>query len=258
MDLISILDQLKDLTYKIGEYQLQKLNTILKLNTKSSDIDVVSEVDINSERLIIDFIKENFPDHSLISEEHGITDNSSEYRWVIDPLDGTVNYVHGFPIFCISIALQKNEETILGIVHVPYLKETYTAIKGDGAFINDNKISVSSTKDLKHSIIATGFPYDRETSDDNNVNEFNSIITKVSGIRRTGSAAFDLCQVSRGVFDGYWEQKISLWDFAAAMLIVDEANGMFSFNKIGEKYNVIATNENITEEIIQTIGWIDI
>lgn len=189
-------------------------------------IDIVTEMDRKAEDLIIKTIKKEFPEHGILTEESNERKSSSEYRWIIDPLDGTTNYSHGYPVFCVSIALEKEGEIILGVVYDPVLGELFTAEKGKGAFVNNKKIKVSKIRELTKSLLATGFPYDVRTSRQNNIDHFSNFAVKAQAIRRAGSAALDMCYVACGRFDGFWEIKLKPWDTAAAMLIIREAGGM--------------------------------
>ncbi|MBI3755805.1 MAG: inositol monophosphatase [Deltaproteobacteria bacterium] len=189
-------------------------------------IDIVTEMDTKAENLIIKTLKNKFPDHGILTEESSEQKTDSEYRWIIDPLDGTTNYSHGFPVFCVSIALEKNGEIILGVVYNPMLNELFTAEKGKGAYLNNKKIKVSAIAELNKSLLATGFPYDVRTSEQNNIANFANFAVRAQAIRRAGSAALDMCYVACGRFDGFWELKLKPWDTAAAMLIINEAGGM--------------------------------
>lgn len=218
-------EQMKTWMRKAGKEQIHRLQTAIEMTSKSSEIDLVTEVDIWTEKFLIKKIQAAYPSHQLLTEESGSYANNSDYEWVIDPIDGTVNYAHGFPLFSISVALKFKQEPVVGLVYIPMLGEMYEAVKGHGAFLNGKQIRVSSIDKLTQAVISTGFPYDRATDPDNNVNYFNGVILKVGGIRRTGSAAIDLCQVAAGRFDGYWEFKLNAWDVEAGLLIVKEAGG---------------------------------
>lgn len=189
-------------------------------------IDIVTEMDKNAENLIIKTLKKAFPKHGILTEESDEQKSASEYRWIIDPLDGTTNYSHGFPVFCVSIALEKDGEIVLGVVFNPMLNELFTAEKGKGAYLNNKKIKVSHIKELTKSLLATGFPYDVRTSEQNNIANFANFAVKAQAIRRAGSAALDMCYIACGRFDGFWELKLKPWDTAAAMLIINEAGGV--------------------------------
>lgn len=191
-------------------------------------VDLVTNFDTQAQRIIFDYLSKCFPDHDYLAEEGLSQKKGAEFRWIIDPLDGTTNYAHSFPVFTVSIALEKEGEVILGLVYDPMREEVFSAEKGEGAFLNGRKIKVSSVDDLDKSLLATGFPYDLRTSDVNNILHFNNFLIRVQGIRRCGSAAMDLCYVACGRFDGFWELKLSPWDMAAGALIVQEAGGRIS------------------------------
>lgn len=255
VNLYEVLENVKQWTREVGKLQLEKYNSKVKYTSKSTVVDMVTEVDILSEKIIIDKIKNTYPNHSILSEEEGEIKSESEYLWVIDPLDGTNNYLHAFPIFCVSIALKKGEETVLGVIYVPRLDEMYHAIKGEGAFLNDEKIEVAEKENLEQCILTTGFPYDKKISKHNNVNLFNNLVTEIQGVRRTGSAAFDLCCVACGRIDGYWELKLGPWDLAAGALIVEEAGGKVITSYLKKEngeigVNIIAGNENVVEKVL--------
>ena len=190
------------------------------------EIDIVTEADRMSEAIILSAIHEQYPGHDVLSEESAATRNGSSFRWIIDPLDGTTNYAHGYPVFCVSIALEREGEVCLGVVFNPMLDEMFTAEKGGGAYLNGGRLAVSGTAILSHGLLATGFPYDIRVSKDNNINYFVEMALKARAIRRAGSAALDLAYVAAGRFDGFWELKLSPWDTAAASLLVREAGGI--------------------------------
>ncbi|HDY89667.1 MAG TPA: inositol monophosphatase [bacterium] len=219
-------------------------------------INIVTDVDYRSEEEIINLIKSRYPEHDIIAEESNNEIIGSPFRWVIDPLDGTVNYAHDFPFFAVSIALEINGEIEIGIVYNPIMDEFFHARKGEGAFLNNVPISVSKTNNLEKSLLATGFPYDiRESS--HNLAHFNHLIKLAQGIRRPGSAALDICYCAMGRFDGYWEITILPWDIAAGILIVTEAGGIVS-KLNGEPLSiydkqVVASNGRIHNELVKEI-----
>lgn len=244
---------------EVGELQKQKLGTEIKIDNKSAAVDLVTEVDEKSERIIKNRIRREYPTHSIRAEEGGREDRGSSYQWIIDPIDGTNNYASGFPIFAVSIALKKGEEIVAGVVYAPKLGELYTAIKGEGAFLNGEAIFVSETNSLQEAILATGFPYDKATSKENNITNFTNLVPHTRGIRRTGSAAFDLCNVAAGRFDGFWELKLKPWDIAAGGLIVKEAGGVmmdFTGDEISSNGDyVIAGNQKICNLIRNSLNY---
>src|SRR3989304_2481447 len=214
-----------DTAKKAGLLLKKNIDKVHRIEFKGV-IDIVTEMDKKAEDLIIETLKSSFPEHGILTEESLEQKSSSEYRWIIDPLDGTTNYSHGFPVFCVSIALEKNGEIILGVVYNPMLNELFTAEKGKGAYLNNKKIKVSDIKELTKSLLATGFPYDIRTSRDNNIAHFANFAVRAQAIRRAGSAALDMCYVACGRIDGFWEMKLKPWDTAAAWLIIKEAGGM--------------------------------
>ncbi len=221
-------------------------------------VDLVTNFDTRAQRMIIDHISSRFPDHDYLAEEGLSQKKGAEFRWIIDPLDGTTNYAHSFPVFTVSIALERNGEVILGLVYDPMREEMFSAVKGEGAFLNKKGIKVSAVDDLNKSLLATGFPYDIRTSEVNNIAHFNNFLTRAQGIRRCGSAAMDLCYVACGRFDGFWELKLSPWDMAAGALIVQEAGGRISdfrneeFTIFGSE--ILASNGLIHQKIVKVLG----
>ncbi len=217
----------KEAALKSGRFLKKNLDHSGEIFYKGA-VDLVTNFDIQAQGMIFDHLSKCFPDHDYLAEEGLSQKKGAEFRWIIDPLDGTTNYAHSFPVFTVSIALEKGEEVILGLVYDPMREEVFSAEKGEGAFLNGRKIKVSSVDDLDKSLLATGFPYDLRTSDVNNITHFNNFLIRVQGIRRCGSAALDLCYVACGRFDGFWELKLSPWDMAAGALIVQEAGGRIS------------------------------
>jgi myo-inositol-1(or 4)-monophosphatase len=201
-------------------------------------IDPVTEYDLKAERLITDSIARRFPDHEILTEEGSAIGAKSEYRWVIDPLDGTVNFAHGFPIYCVSIALQYRGETIAGAVCDPERDELFWSSQGSPSYLNRRVISVSRERRLERALLATGFAYDIGTARRNNLGLFARMARKAQGIRRPGSAALDLCWLACGRIDGFWELKLHPWDTAAATLIVTNAGGKVS-RIDGSSYSVL-------------------
>ncbi|GAB6098747.1 inositol monophosphatase family protein [Halanaerocella petrolearia] len=253
IDKREVLNKVKKWVRQVGEIQLEKMNSDIRIRTKSGAIDLVTEIDQLSEEILVRNIKKDYPEHSILAEEGGSEETDSDYRWIIDPIDGTTNYAQQFPIFSISIALQYQEDTILGIVYVPKLDELYSAIKGEGAFLNGQKLQISATTQLQQAVLATGFPYDRAEDTNNNLDNLKQFVTRVRGIRRVGTAAFDLVNVAAGRFDGYWELKLNLWDIAAGVLLVEEAGGkVYTFEK-DKGITVVAGNEEICQKILEEI-----
>lgn len=257
LDLNNLVEETKTWARKAGKIQRERLGTALIINTKSTAVDLVTEVDRLSEHCILSAIEESYPDHAILSEESGKKDKESDYLWIVDPLDGTTNYAQGLPVFAVSIALKYRGETVLGVIYVPVLDQMFTALKGENAYLNGKKISVSTKEEMTDSVLATGFPYDRLTNKDNNLNYFNRMVPKVRGVRRMGSAAYDLANVAAGVLDGYWELNLSLWDVAAGALIVEEAGGKVVYLTEKRGISLVAGSETICKKIMDEIKSID-
>lgn len=218
---------------------------------------LVSNADREAESVIKTLILEKFPKHQILAEESGLHKNDSPCKWVIDPLDGTTNFVHGFPFFCVSIGLEINGNVELGVVFDPVRREMFSAEKGKGAFLNGNPIRVSEERELQKSLLVTGFSYDIRENPEKNFDHFYSFSLQGQAIRRTGSAALDLCYTAAGIFDGYWELTLSPWDMAAGSLIVQEAGGVVT-GLDGNRFSiyqksVIASNGLIHDQMIGTL-----
>ncbi|MBW2595836.1 MAG: inositol monophosphatase [Deltaproteobacteria bacterium] len=225
------------------------------------EIDLVTEADRMSEKILITEISRKFPDHNILSEESTEIKKGSRYRWIVDPLDGTTNYAHGFPVFCVSIALERDGEVITGVVYNPVSEELFVAGKGEGAFMNDSSISVSRTTEISRSLLATGFPYDIRRDPNNNINYFGGMALEAQAIRRAGSAALDLAYTAAGRFDGFWELKLHPWDTAAGWLLVNEAGGTIT-DISGDSYRldspgILASNGKIHDSMIRILGSIN-
>ena len=195
----------------------------LDIEDKGSAYDIVTEADKASERLIINYLHHHFPDHAILSEESGDDHRQARYQWVIDPLDGTVNYSSGLTTYCVSIGLKVDGETRLGYVYAPKLDEEFIAVKGKGAYGPYGRLLVKSTVELERAVVSTGFPYDKATNPDNNLDRVERVMPRVRGLRRLGSAAMDLCYVAAGWLDAYWELNLKEWDACAGELIAKEA-----------------------------------
>lgn len=227
------LDFIFPLAKGAGEIQLAYFRgNDLGIETKSNAYDVVTRADKESEAYIVQAILGRYPGHGILGEEGGVMGTAgSDYRWVIDPLDGTTNYSQGLPIFSVSIALQHKGETVAGVVYAPYLGELFWASKGGGAYMKSRsgevkRLQVSAKQTLATSVLATGFPYDKDVNPDNNSDNVARIVPYVRDIRRLGSAAYDLSCIAAGLLDGYWELDLHEWDVCAANLIVREAGGV--------------------------------
>ncbi len=242
-----------------GAAQLTKyFNGSFEVTHKESINDLVTEADKASERVIIEVIRENFPDHFILSEETGEEATASEYKWIIDPIDGTINFANGIPICCVSIGVEKAGTMILGAVYNPFMNEFFFAEKGQGAFLNDKKISVSKKTELKTSCLVTGFPYKYLDMENGPIQCFERLVRKGVPVRRLGSAALDLCWVAAGRFDGFYEHSLKAWDSAAGFLIVEEAGGKVTDlnNNYFSPYQpqIIATNGLIHNELVDLVN----
>lgn len=222
--------------------------------SKKSEISLVTEIDHEAERLIIDLIKKEHPGHAILAEESEPSGQAEE-RWIIDPIDGTTNFVHTFPFSAVSIAYEENGVLKMGGVFEPFHDELFFAEKGKGAFLNGVPITISKTKTLSESLLATGFPYDRKARLDEYLKVLKAFLLRIQGIRRMGSAALDLCHVACGRFDGYWESSLCPWDIAAGALILQEAGGLIS-DYSGNAFSIhgsetLATNGLIHNEMLE-------
>jgi len=241
----------------VGEIQRRHLGQPSQVEYKGA-VDLVTQVDRLCEEVIIGRISDRFPHHNIVAEEREDLQTGSAFQWYVDPLDGTTNYVHRYPCFSVSIGLEVRGEIVLGVVYDPTRDEIFCGIKGGGAFLNDRKIGVSKTKDLDHSLLATGFPYDIRESQENNIAFFTSFALASQGVRRDGSAALDLCYVAVGRFDGFWEMKLRPWDLAAGILMVKEAGGRVSDFRDGHfqigSGEVLATNGLIHGQMVSVLN----
>ena len=253
------------LAAQAGEIQMDNFRSkSLQMETKSTVYDVVTQVDKACENMLVKAISKKYPDHSIIGEETGKhIHEDSPWAWVIDPLDGTNNYSQGLPIFCVSIGVTYEGEAVVGVVYTPYLDELFTAVRGEGAYIQmglcmdellpPERLRVSQKTDLHQSVVASGFPYDKATHPINNVREASLVIPQVRGFRRMGAAAYDLCSVALGTIDVYWEYDLKPWDACAASLIVTEAGGVIKPLREDRNISIVAGNETIVEKLIKII-----
>lgn len=228
------------------------------ISNKEGVNNLVTEADFASEKAIFEVIKNDFPDHFLLSEETGEIVMDSSYKWIIDPIDGTVNFAHGIPLCCVSVAVEQDGQMILGAVYNPFVREFFFAQKGYGATLNDKKISVSQETSVSKACLVTGFPYTYLNEPNGPLNVFDKLIRSGVPVRRLGSAAIDLCWVAAGRFDGFYEHKLQAWDSAAGFLIVEEAGGKVS-DFTGKRYSpyqphIVATNGKIHDELLSVIN----
>ena len=240
----------------IHRYYLSGVGGNLHIDTKSSDIDIVTRVDKECEAKIREIILERYPEHVVLGEEEGQNSGESAYRWVVDPLDGTVNYTHGFPFYCVSIGLEINGSIALGVVLDSVRNELFSAVRGEGSYCNGSPIHVSATRELRQALLSTGFPYDPEKIAAS-VEVFARMMQHCRAIRRPGAAALDLCHVACGRFDGFWERKLSPWDVAAGWLIIQEAGGTVT-GPGGEPYRLeektmVASNGHLHAQLLEKL-----
>lgn len=220
---------------KAGRIISRRRNGDFRVDHKGA-VDLVTEVDLASEKAILEVIRSKFPDHRIVAEEKGAGEENSDYTWWIDPLDGTTNFVHGYPCYSVSIAVSRRLNMLAGVVYDPVGGEMFSAVRGRGAFLNGRPISVSRVEDPEESLLATGFPYDR-TRRPLALSLAGRMLEIVHGLRRAGSAALDLAYVAAGRLDGFWEFGLKPWDTAAGTLLVEEAGGVVSDFK-GEKFDI--------------------
>lgn len=229
-----------------GKYQVSRLNTVFKVENKGA-IDLVTEVDKTCEAMIVAHLRKNFPDYDVLAEEGSNTSSNAEYKWIIDPLDGTTNFAHGYPLFCVCIALEHKGQIVMGVIYEPNRDELFTAEKGKGAFCNGKPIHVTRRDTLLESLLVTGFAYNFKQEEKlNNFDHFRNFMLKSLAVRRDGVAGADLCYVACGRYDGFWELYLKPWDIAAGSLILTEAGGKVSafdgsaFDVYGSE--ILATN----------------
>ena len=246
-----------------GKLLIKGLGQEAKVEHKSSAVDWVTEYDRASEKLIVEKLLDAYPDFGIVGEEGSRREGEGGYTWYIDPLDGTNNYAHHFPIFAVSIALYQGETPLVGVVYDPLREETFSALLGRGAYLSRGKwklrLQVSETTDLTSSLIATGFPYDRQISAHNNVAEVAAFLRTALDVRRAGSAALDMVYVAAGRLDGYWEYELFTWDMAAARLIVEEAGGKFTHVNgepllLKEKLSIVASNGIVHSQMLEVLN----
>ena len=223
-----------------------------------SEINVVTGVDKKSEEIIIETIKKAYPRHDFLAEEATYARKGSDFTWIIDPLDGTTNFLHGFPFFSVSVALAYKGRVTIGVVYDPMREELFHAERGKGAFLNKKRIRVSKIKNIKRALIATGFAYDIKKARNNNIANFVKFLKTSQAVRRAGSAALDLCYVASGRFDGFWEFRLNPWDTAAGILIVEEAGGRTT-KADGSKYTIydkelLASNSRIHSKMVRILA----
>ncbi len=253
-----MIDDLVSIAKEAGSVIREGFGKSFKIEYKTGENNLVTEIDKASEKVITDFIWKKYPSHSILAEEGSGEQQDSEYLWVIDPLDGTTNFAHGLPIFSVSIGLQKNGKTIAGVVYDVMRDIIYSAELGAGTFADSEKITVSKNDNLAHSLLVTGFPYNKKENPDKLFERFIALTKTARGVRRLGSAAIDFCYLASGVFDGFWEVHLHPWDICAGKLIVEEAGGLVT-DFHGNKTNIytkriLSTNGKIHEQVIKVMN----
>jgi myo-inositol-1(or 4)-monophosphatase len=252
-----MLNFAKETAREAGQILLERFGR--KINVyKKGDINLVTEADLASEKLILERIRSHYPKHAILAEESGaaVLNGESVWKWIIDPLDGTTNYAHGYPCFCVTLALEHNGEIVVGVTFDPTRDELFAAEKGRGATLNGRRIAVSETESLSEALVVTGFPYDARERD-NFAQHFNDFTLKSRGIRRDGSAAIDMAYVACGRFDGFWEEGLQPWDVAAGVLLIEEAGGRVSYYDDSKfsiyKPPICASNKSIHTEMLEIL-----
>ena len=246
-------------TLESGRILKENFGCNFKISSKDVVSNLVTEIDKKSEEKIFEIIKQDFPGHYILSEEAGALAQESEFKWIIDPIDGTVNYAHAIPLTCVSIALEKNGVVILGAVHNPISGEFFFAEKDNGSYLNDDKISVSDCVEFGRSLLVTGFPYDSSSYKPDPVAVFKKFIMRDMPIRRLGSAALDLCWTACGRFEAFWEYNLNAWDVAAGALILEEAGGLITdlsgneFSIYGKELLAV-NNKTIQKAMLEVIN----
>ena len=243
---------------KAGDFLQRNARDLSRVNIQEKGInDFVSDIDREAERLIGEIILDAYPDHALLGEEGG-SRGESAHRWIIDPLDGTTNYLHGLPWYSVSIGYEIDKRLTVGVVYVPEADELFTAVRGQGAQLNNRRIRVAPRGGLKGALLATGFPFRHFDELDDYLAMLGAVISETSGVRRAGSAALDLAYVAAGRFDGFWEIGLNPWDIAAGALLIQEAGGLVSDFHGGQGFmdsgNVVAANPKVFRALLTLLG----
>jgi len=253
-----MLNNIIEIAKEAGQIVREGFGKTVDIEFKTNESNLVTQIDKASEKKIIDYVTKEFPTHGILAEESGESKNTSEYVWVIDPLDGTTNFTHGFPIFSVSIGVQKNGITLAGVVYDVMQDIIYSAESGNGAYEENRKINVSPNDKLQRALLVTGFPYNIAENPENAFERFIALTKASRGMRRLGSAAIDFCYVAKGVFDGFWEVYLHPWDICAGKLILEEAGGIVTgfegeiidiFSK-----KIMATNKHIHGQMVEIIN----
>jgi myo-inositol-1(or 4)-monophosphatase len=253
-----MLNNVIEIAKEAGQIVREGFGKTIDIEFKTNESNLVTQIDKASEKKIIGYIKKEFPTHGILAEESGESKNTSEYLWVIDPLDGTTNFAHGLPIFSVSIGVQKNGITLAGVVYDVMQDIVYSAESGGGAYANIKRINVSPNDKLQRALLVTGFPYNIAENPENAFERFIALTKASRGMRRLGSAAIDFCYVANGVFDGFWEVYLHPWDICAGKLILEEAGGIVTGFK-GETIDIfsnkiMASNKHIHDQMMVVIN----
>lgn len=253
-------NKIKEILLDAGNIISSRFLTEKTIDTKSTDVDLVTEVDKQVELFLMDKLSPLFPGAEYISEETSTDIKSADYVWVMDPIDGTVNFVHGFPMVCISLALMVKGKYELAFVYNPIIDQMFEAKRGQGAFQNGRRLKISQADTFKQCIFTTGFPYDYSSNPENNLRFFDHFNRRTQGVRRPGSAAMDMAYTAAAVMDGFWEWHLKPWDVAAGTLLVEESGGIVT-NFDGNKYqfgdmNIVAANEKIHKLMMKEIDYL--
>ena len=253
----TMIDDIIKISKEAGELIKNAFGKQHSIEYKTNELNLLTEADKASEKLITDFIRKKYPSHGILAEEGSEFNKTAEYLWVIDPLDGTTNFAHGLPIFSVSIGLQKNGETIAGVVYDVNRNIIFSAEQGSGSFEDKSRINVNNNENLGHSMLVTGFPYNVKENPDKCYERFIEFLKTARAVRRLGSAAIDFCYVANGAFDGFWEVSLQPWDLCAGKLIVEEAGGLvtdFEGNKIDiYSKRILATNGRVHQKMIDVM-----
>jgi myo-inositol-1(or 4)-monophosphatase len=255
----AVLELATRLAREAGALQRARYETALRIETKSAPVDLVTEVDRACEAIVVGGIERERPGDAILAEEGGGEDRAgATWRWLVDPLDGTTNFAHAYPRFCVSIGVECEGEPAVGVVYDPLMDELYHAVRGEGAFLGDRALHVSRETALERALVATGFAYDRRKSEQDNLAQFAAFLKAARALRRDGSAALDLCYVAAGRLDGYWELKLSPWDVAAGTLLVQEAGGRTTDAAGGDRHrlgeSVVASNGRIHDAMLAVLA----
>lgn len=253
-----MINDIIQISKEAGEIIRESFGKEIQFEYKSNEFNLVTETDKKAEESIMNFIRKKYPSHNILAEESGEIKGSGEYTWVIDPLDGTTNFKHRFPIFAVSIGVMRKDEIIAGVVYDVMKDEIYSAEKSSGAFCNDDKIYANKNDNLSHALLVTGFPYDISENPHNALDIFVQLTKQARGIRRLGAASIDFCYVAKGVFDAFWEVHLHPWDICAGKIIVEEAGGIVTDFE-GKPTNiftpkVLCSNKFLHRKMIEEIG----